>query len=193
MTSIPLNLSAVTQLDEVRFYQICQSNPDLKLELNSTGELIIMSPTGGITGKLNSDINTELNLWNRQTNLGIVFDSSTGFQLPNGANRSPDAAWINLTRWHQLTIQQQEKFIPLCPDFVIELRSSSDNLKNLQDKLTEYINNGTNLGWLINRQDKQVEIYRQGKLKQVLNLPPIITGGDILPGFTLNLELIWSI
>lgn len=193
MNNIVLNLSSVTKLDQDKFYQVCQSNPDLKLERNAIGELIIMSPTGGITGKINSDINTELNLWNRQNNLGVVFDSSTGFQLPNGANRSPDAAWIDLKVWNKLSIKEQERFIPLCPDFVIELRSASDNLKQLQDKLTEYINNGTRLGWLINRQDQQVEIYRRGKIKEVLNTPTLVTGEDVLPGFVLNLEFIWSI
>jgi len=190
MQSISLNLNSITKLDQETFAQICQSNPELKLELNSTGELVIMSPTGGITGKINSDINTELNLWNRQTNLGVVFDSSTGFRLPNGANRSPDVAWISLTRWRQLTIKEQEKFIPLCPDFVIELRSTSDNLKNLQDKLTEYIDNGTSLGWLINRQDNQIEIYRQGKPREVLSQPSLLTGEMVLLGFTLNLDFI---
>ena len=191
MNSITINLNSVIKLDEDQFYELCQSNPDVKFERNAKGELIIMSPTGGLTGKYNADIVTDLNLWNRQKKLGIVFDSSTGFKLPNGADRSPDAAWISLTRWNQLSLKQQEKFVPLCPDFVIELRSSSDRLKTLQDKMDEYRNNGTLLGWLINRKDKQVEIYRRGQPKEVLNQPSSLSGEDILPDFVLNLESIW--
>ncbi len=192
MNSITINLNPVIRLNEDQFYQVCQSNPDIKFERNAKGELIIMSPTGGITGKYNSDINTDLNLWNRQKKLGIVFDSSTGFKLPNGANRSPDSAWISLERWNQLSLKQQEKFVPLCPDFVIELRSSSDDLKTLREKMEEYISNGTRLGWLINRQDKQVEIYRQGQAKEILNQPFSLLGENILPNFVLNLESIWE-
>jgi Uma2 family endonuclease len=150
-----------------------------------------MPPTGGSTGKRNSDINFELALWNRRTNLGIVFDSSTGFKLPNGANRSPDAAWIPIEKWNVLTPKQQDKFLPLCPDFVIELRSSSDALKTLQDKMQEYIHNGTRLGWLINPQEKQVEIYRQGREKDVLDNPINLSGEEVLSGLVLNLQLIW--
>ena len=191
MNSITINLNSVVELDEDQFYELCRSNPDVKFERNAKRELIIMSPTGGITGKYNADIVTDLNLWNRQKKLGIVFDSSTGFKLPNGADRSPDAAWLSLKRWNQLSLKQQEKFVPLCPNFVIELRSSSDNLKTLQDKMNEYRNNGTLLGWLINPQDKQVEIYRRGQPKEVLNQPPSLSGEDILPDFVLNLEYIW--
>lgn len=187
MNSITINLNSVIELDEDQFYELCRSNPDVKFERNAKGELIIISPTGGMTGKYNSDINTDLNLWNRQNQLGIVFDSSTGFKLPNGADRSPDAAWISLKRWNQLSLKQQEKFVPLCPDFVIELRSSSDNLKTLQEKMNEYRNNGTLLGWLINPKDKQVEIYRRGQPKEVLNQPSSLSGEDILSDFVLNL------
>ena len=191
MNSITIDLNSVIKLDEDQFYELCQSNPEVKFERNAKGELIIMSPTGGMTGKYNADIVTDLNLWNRQKKLGIVFDSSTGFKLPNGADRSPDAAWISLKRWNQLSLKQQEKFVPLCPDFVIELRSSSDRLKTLQDKMIEYRNNGTLLGWLINCKDKQVEIYRQGQAKEVLNQPSSLSDEEILPDFVLNLESIW--
>ena len=191
MNSITINLNSVIRLNEDQFYQVCQSNPEVKFERNAEGELIIMTPTGGITGKYNSDINTDLNLWNRQKKLGIVFDSSTGFKLPNGADRSPDSAWISLERWNQLSFKQQEKFVPLCPDFVIELRSTSDKLKTLQEKMEEYMSNGTRLGWFINRQDKQVEIYRQGQPKEILNQPCSLSGENILPDFVLNLDSIW--
>jgi Uma2 family endonuclease len=191
MTSIVLNIPAIAKFSNEQFYQLCQANRDLRFELTATGELIVMPPTGGSTGKRNSDINFELALWNRQTNLGIVFDSSTGFKLPNGANRSPDAAWIPIEKWNVLTPKQQDKFLPLCPDFVIELRSSTDALKTLQDKMQEYIDNGTRLGWLINPQEKQVEIYHQGKEKEILNHPLNLSGEKVLSGFVLNLQLIW--
>jgi Uma2 family endonuclease len=146
-----------------------------------------MPPTGGETGKRNSDINFELNLWNRQTKLGIVFDSSTCFKLPNGGERSPDAAWIPLGKWESLTPEQREKFPPICPDFIIELRSPSDSLKPLQDKMQEYMDNGSRLGWLINPKNRQVEIYRQGQEKEILENPPTLSGEDVLPGFVLNI------
>ncbi|ELS05295.1 hypothetical protein Xen7305DRAFT_00050380 [Xenococcus sp. PCC 7305] len=191
MSSITIDLNSIIKLNEAQFYELCQANPDVKFERNAEGELIIMSPTGGITGRYNADIITDLNIWNRQKQLGIVFDSSTGFKLPNGANRSPDAAWIPLKKWNQLSLKQQEKFVPLCPDFVIELRSSSDQLQALQEKMNEYKNNGTLLAWLINRQDKQVEIYRQGQPKEILNQPDALSGENILSDFVLNLESIW--
>lgn len=150
-----------------------------------------MPPTGGETGKRNSTINLELGIWNRQTQLGIVFDSSTGFKLPNGADRSPDASWIPLAKWNALTLPEREKFLPLCPDFVIELRSFTDALQRLQDKMLEYLDNGTRLGWLINAQDRQVEVYRIGRDKEVFDNPATLSGEDILPGFVLNLQAIW--
>ena len=191
MTAFILNMPPVAKLTDEQFYQLCQANRDLRLEMTAQGELIIMPPTGGETGKRNSDINLDLALWNRQNKLGIVFDSSTGFILPNGAKRSPDAAWIPTDKWDALTSEQKQKFLPLCPDFVIELRSPTDNLKTLQDKMQEYIANGTRLGWLINPQDKQVEIYRKNQEVAVLNSPNNLSGESVLPGFILNLELIW--
>ena len=191
MTGFILNMPPVAKLTDEQFYQLCQANRDLRLEMTAQGELIIMPPTGGETGKRNSDINLDLALWNRQNKLGIVFDSSTGFILPNGAKRSPDAAWIPTEQWNVLTSEQKQKFLPLCPDFVIELRSPTDKLKILQDKMQEYLENGTRLGWLINPQDKQVEIYRQNQAVEVLNFPGNLSGESVLPGFILNLELIW--
>ena len=191
MNAVTIDFNSIINLDEDQFYQLCQDNPEVKLERNAQGELIIMSPTGGGTGNRNFKLIQQLANWTESNGTGIGFDSSTGFQLPNGANRSPDASWIPLDKWNSLTSEQQEKFVPLCPDFVIELRSSSDQLKFLQDKMTEYINNGTLLGWFINRQDRQVEIYRQGREKEVLNNPQTLSGEDVLPEFTLNLESIW--
>jgi Uma2 family endonuclease len=190
MTALILNNPEIIPITDEQFYQLCVANRELKLERTAKGDLIIMPPTGGETSKRNSDINLDLGLWNRQTKLGITFDSSGGFILPNGANFSPDAAWIPLAKWESLTTEQKNKFLPLSPDFIIELRSPSDSLKPLQDKMQEYIDNGTRLGWLINPQNRQVEIYRQGQEKEILENPPTLSGEDVLPGFVLNLQLI---
>ena len=192
MTAITLNLNAVVELTKEEFYQLCQQNSDLRLERNAQGEIIIMPPTGGEAGKRNSILLVQLWLWNEQTQLGEVFDSSTGFSLPKGGDRSPDISWVKKSKWEALTPQQKEKFVPLCPDFLIELISPSDNLKNTQDKMQEYLNNGNRLGWLINRQQKQVEIYRPEQAVETLQSPPNLSGEDVLPGFTLNLQRIWE-
>jgi Uma2 family endonuclease len=151
-----------------------------------------MPPTGGETGKRNASINAQLWLWNERTRLGEIFDSSTGFALPNGADRSPDAAWVEQSRWNSLTPEQKEKFIPLCPDFAAELMSPTDSLKTTQGKMREYLENGCRLGWLINRKRREVEIYRSGEEVKVLPSPQALSGEDVLPGFTLNLERIWA-
>ncbi|MEB3148845.1 MAG: Uma2 family endonuclease [Sphaerospermopsis sp.] len=192
MTSLTLNLNPIIKLSSEQFYQLCQANPDLKLERNTQGELIVMPPTGGETGRSNSNINSQIWFWNEQNQLGEVFDSSTGFTLPSGADPSPDVSWVEKSRWDALSKQEKEKFIPLCPDFVIEIMSPSDNLKKLQNKMQEYIENGCRLGWLINRKKQEVEIYRPGKEVEVLKLPQTISGEDILPGFVLNLQKIWE-
>ena len=191
MTAFVLNIPPVARLTDEQFYQLCQANRDLRFERNETGNLIIMSPTGGETSNRNGRLIQQLFNWNDLDNTGIAFDSSGGFKLPNNADRSPDAAWIPRDKWNALTSEQRAKFIPLCPDFVIELRSPTDKLKTLQEKMQEYIDNGTCLGWLINPQDRQVEIYRQNQEVEVLNSPTNLSGEDILPGFILNLEPIW--
>ncbi|MBO1350864.1 MAG: Uma2 family endonuclease [Hormoscilla sp. GUM202] len=191
MTAVSLNIPPTVKISQEQFAKICQANSNLRLERTATGELIIMPPTGGDTSRKNSDINIELGIWNRETGLGIVFDSSGGFTLPNGSDRSPDAAWIPLEKWNALTREQQEKFLPFAPDFAIELRSPSDPLTALQAKMKEYQENGTRLGWLIDRKNRQVEIYRQGEEKEVLENPATLSGEDVLPGFSLNMELIW--
>ena len=191
MTGFVLNMPPVAKLTDEQFYQLCQANRDLRFERNETGDLIIMSPTGGETSNRNGRLIQQLFNWSDRDNTGIAFDSSGGFKLPNNADRSPDAAWIPIDKWDALTSEQKQKFLPLCPDFVIELRSPTDKLKTLQAKMQEYIENGTCLGWLINPQDKQVEIYRQNQEVEVLNSPNNLSGENILPGFILNLELIW--
>jgi len=183
MTALTLNLNSVIKLTREQFYQLCEENPDLKLERNAQGELVIMPPTGGETGKSNSTINAQIWFWNDHNQLGEVFDSSTGFTLPSGADRSPDVSWVEKSRWDALTKEQKEKFLPLCPDFVIEILSPNDSLKKTQMKMQEYIENGCRLGWLINRKRQDVE---------VLKIPQTLSGESILPGFVLNMQRIWG-
>jgi Uma2 family endonuclease len=191
MTALTLNLDPVISLTHAQFHELCRENRDLRLELTAKGELIVMPPTGWESGRRNSNVNADLVIWNRQTNMGSVFDSSTGFILPNGAIRSPDAAWVASERLIALN-PNPEGFLPLAPDFVIELRSASDRLKTLQDKMQEYIDNGVRLGFLLNPQDRTVEIYRLGKSIEVLQSPTEVSGEDVLPGFVLALEGIWK-
>ncbi|OCQ96780.1 hypothetical protein BCD64_14310 [Nostoc sp. MBR 210] len=191
MNALTINLKPALELTDEQFFQICQANSDLKFERTATGELIIMPPTGGETGNKNARITQQVMNWTDADGTGIAFDSSTCFKLPNGADRSPDAAWIKLERWNALTEEQKEKFPPICPDFVIELLSPSDSLKVAQEKMREYIDNGVRLGLLINRKSRQVEIYRQGKEVEVLESPATVSGEDILNGFVLNLAMIW--
>jgi Uma2 family endonuclease len=191
MTSYTINLDRAVSLSDEQFYQICQNNPDLKFERNALGELIVMPPTGGGTGRRNFDIGVEFGLWNRQTCLGVCFDSSTCFKLPNGADRSPDIAWIRQDRWDALTTAQQETFPPIAPDFVLELMSPTDSLKQSQAKMLEYMVSGVRLGWLIDRKNRQVEIYREGQAVQVLVSPQSVSGGDILVGFELKMNVVW--
>jgi Uma2 family endonuclease len=186
MNTVVLNLEPIAHLTDEQFYQLCVANRDLSLEMNAAGELIIVSPVGGESGNKEAEIITDLNIWNRQAKLGKVFSSSTIFILPNGAKRSPDAAWIKLERWEALIPEQRKKFPPLVPDFAIELRSETDRLGPLQEKMEEYIENGLCLGWLINPQDERVEIYRSGKSPEIILMPTIVSGEDILPGFELQ-------
>lgn len=187
MNTVVLNLDPITHLTDEQFYQLCMANKDVNLELNAQGELIIVSPVGGESGSQEADLITDLNIWNRKTKLGIVFSSSTIFRLPNGAKRSPDASWIKLARWETLTAEERQKFPPLTPDFIIELRSETDRLKTLQEKMQEYIENGLRLGWLINPQAQQVEIYRPEKPVEIVQLPALLSGEEVLPGFELQM------
>ncbi len=192
MNAYTIKLEPTFQLDEDKFYQLCRQNPDLKLESNHQRAIIIMSPTGGETGNRNADLTGQFWLWNRQNKLGKVFDSSTCFRLPNGANRSPDVSWVKQARWDELTPAIREKFPTIAPDFVLELMSPSDSLKETQEKMQEYRENGVKLGWLINPPQGQVEVYRPGREKEVLDNPGNLSGEDILPGFVLDLEIIFG-
>ena len=191
MTNLTIELNSVIDMTEEQFFQLCQKNSDLRFERNSQGDLIIISPTGGETGSYNAGLISKIWIWNEQRKLGIVFDSSTGFQLPNGANLSPDASWITIEKWNNLTSEQRTKFLPLCPDFLIELMSPSDSLPKTQEKMKEYLENGMQLGWLINPKNQQVEIYRAGKDVEILDSPEILSGEDVLPGFILDMTRIW--
>jgi Uma2 family endonuclease len=186
MNTYVLNLDPIVHLTDEQFYQLCLANRDLNLELNAKGELIIVSPVGGESGNEEAGLITDLEIWNRQTKLGKVFSSSTIFRLGNGAKRSPDAAWVKLERWEALTSDERKKFPPIIPDFLIELRSQSDRLRPLQDKMQEYLENGLRLGWLINFQDQQVEIYRENQPVEIVQLPGVLRGEEVLPGFELE-------
>ena len=188
--NIPCSVTLTVTHEE--FVQLAIANRDLQLERNATGELIVMPPTGSETGNKNSDMEGQLWLWNRQTKLGKTFNSSTGFHLPNGSFRSPDAAWVRQDRWHALTPEQQKGFAPICPDFVLELRSESDSMKTLRAKMREYMANNARLGWLIDRKNPKVEIYRQCQDMEVLDKPITLSGEDVLPGFVLDLTEVWS-
>ncbi|MEH2317478.1 Uma2 family endonuclease [Nostoc sp.] len=185
MSSLTLKLDTVNLSDE-QFYHLCQNNRELKFERTTKGELIIMSPVGGESGNPEADLIIDLGIWNRQSGLGYTFSSSTIFKLPNGGDRSPDAAWIQRERWQALTPKQRRKFPPIAPDFVIELRSASDDLEMLRSKMQEYMDAGVQLAWLINPQQQQVEIYRQKQDVKVQNLPTQLSGEDVLPGFSLS-------
>ena len=190
MTSeaVVLNIKNV-ELSDDQFYQLCQINEDWKLEQTAKGELIIMPPVGAISGNRESDFNGYIWLWNLQTKLGKVFSSSTVFTLPNGGKRSPDVACIVNERWESLNIQEKEKFAKICPDFIIELRSRTDSLSRLQEKMQEYLDSGLGLGWLIDPQNQQVEIYRQNQTVEIVSLPTTLSGEDVLPGFILELPV----
>jgi Uma2 family endonuclease len=184
---LEFDVSRVHLTDE-QFYQLCINNPDIPLERTAKGVLLVMSPVGGDSGNREMELGGELYVWNRQAKLGKVFSSSTIFKLPGGGDRSPDAAWIELSRWQELTPEQRQKFPPIAPDFVLELRSRIDKLKTLQEKMHEYLDSGVRLGWMFNPQDQQVEIYRLRQEKEVRNLPTELSGEQVLPGFVLQVN-----
>jgi Uma2 family endonuclease len=188
MTSLTLTLNPLFSLSDDQFFTLCAQNQDLRFERTVQGELVVMSPAGSNSGRRNASLTGQLWVWSTETGLGEVFDSSSGFILPNGAIRSPDAAWIAGHRWDALTSQQKEQFAPLCPDFVMELRSANDALKPLQEKMQEYLDNGTSLGWLIDPQSQTVEIYRPGQSVEILANLESLSGETVLPGFTLTLK-----
>ncbi|WP_448267598.1 Uma2 family endonuclease [Nostoc sp. DSM 114159] len=187
-----LQIPSSMQMTDEQFFEFCQVNRDLRIERNKFGELVIMPPTGSETGNREGNIFGQLWVWSEQDGTGITFSSSTGFKLSTGAERSPDASWIKLERWNSLSPEQQRKFAPICPDFVVELKSASDNLQTLKEKMEEYMNEpGIQLGWLIDRKQRQVYIYRPGLPEECLDNPASVSGELVLPGFILNMSKIW--
>ena len=191
--SIPLtiNFPAIAHMTHGQFYEFCQANQELRIERTASGEVIIMSPVFSDTGNRNFNVAAQLWNWTEQNGTGVGFDSSTGFTLPNGATRSPDASWIKSDRWNALTEKEKASFAPICPDFVIELRSSSDTLSSLQTKMQEYIDNGAVLGLLIDRKNRTVHIYRPNHTPKILDNPETVSAGPELPGFVLRMAKVW--
>ena len=187
-----LQIPSSMQMTDEQFFEFCQVNRDLRIERNKFGELVIMPPTGSETGNRTGNISGQLWVWSEEDGTGITFSSSTGFKLSTGAERSPDASWIKLERWNSLSAEQQEKFAPICPDFVVELKSPSDNLQTLKEKMEEYMNEpGIQLGWLIDRKQRKVYIYRPGLPEECLDNPASVSGESVLPGFILNMSKVW--
>jgi Uma2 family endonuclease len=189
MTALILNLSPTIELTDEQFFQLCVNNRDLRLEQTAEGELIIMPPTGWKSGNRNSRLTQRLGNWTDADGTGLAFDSSTGYILPNGAKRSPDASWVSRERLEALN-PDPTRFLPMAPDFAVELRSANDELRTLQQKMQEYIDNGVRLGWLLDPQNQRVEIYRPGQEVEVLQSPTSLSGEDVLPGFMLDLTQI---
>ncbi len=191
---LPLVLRArpVLHLSDDEFFEFCRQNPDLRIEQTGKGDWIIMAPTGGETGSRNSEVSRQFGNWARQDGTGVAFDSSTGFVLPGGARRSPDASWVLTSRLAPLTPEQKRRFLPLCPDFVVELRSPSDSLGDTQDKMAEYRDSGARLGWLLDAAERRVHVYRPGREIEILDAPKSVAGDPVLPGFVLDLGLVWD-
>ena len=180
------------KLGEDGFYKFCMLNKELRIELTSAGDLIVMSPTGGETGERNFNLIVEFGIWAKQNKTGRGFDSSTLFTLPNGAKRSPDVSWVRNDRWERLTKKERKQFPPICPDFVVELRSPSDSLRTLKKKMQEYVENGAQLGWLIDPLQKKVYVYKPRAAVERLDDPETISGDPLLPGFTLDVQSLWE-
>lgn len=187
-SSYLLDLNPVLRLSDEQYYTLCQANSDLKLEQTANGELIILAPTGGESGNRNAEITYQVQAWTRQNNSGLAFDSSTEFKLSTGAYYSPDTSWVTHEQWDRLTAEQKRKFPPLTPDFVIELRSETDSLKQLRSKMQDYINAGVRLAWFIDPQTRSVEIYRPNQDVEILQDSTSLSGETVLPGFRLDLE-----
>jgi Uma2 family endonuclease len=187
---LPLAVPADVRLrvSDEDFWRLCQENPDLRLERNAQGELIVMPPVAPDSGRRNAGITAQLWNWNQQTNLGVVFDSSAGFTLPNTAIRGPDASWMTTERWTRIPSEERLKFSHVCPDFVAELRSTSNTMKDLRDKMREYLAQGARLGWLIDPEGGTVEIYCPGRPVEIIQRPATLSGEDVLPGFVLDLK-----
>lgn len=191
VAALPINLPKTLRVSDEQFLQFVQANPELQLERTAKGELIIMAPAGSESGHYNAELNLDIGIWNRQQRTGILFDSSSGFRLPNGAIRSPDVAWIEQSRWQALMPEQRKGFAPICPDFVIELASETDQVQMLQLKMQEYIENGCLLGWLIMPRTQTVEIYRPRQATDCVSFKVPLSGESVLPGLMVDLQTIF--
>lgn len=188
---VPVKIPSTLRLTDEQFERLVAANSELRLELNAAGSLVVMHPTGSEGGRRNLEISTDLAIWNRQTQAGVVFDSSSGFRLPNGAIRSPDCAWVSRERWQSLTLEEQRGFAPICPDFFLELVSETDNLAELRLKMQEYLDNGCRLGWLIDPKTQTVELYRPRQPVEILQTSVMLSGETVLPGLVLSLERVF--
>jgi Uma2 family endonuclease len=191
---LPIDVSSLMtlpQMSDAQFYEFCRTNPELRIERNANGEVIVMPPAFSDTGNRNIKISAQVQNWADEDGTGEAFDSSAGFTLPNGATRAPDTAWIRSDRWNALTPEQQASFAPIVPDFVIELRSSSDTLLGLREKMQEYVEQGVWLGLLIDRKKRQVHLYRPNCEPEVLENPERVSCEPELPGFGLKMAKIW--
>lgn len=189
---VVLRMRPAVVMDDERLLNFCAQNKELRIERNAEGDLEIMMPTGGETSNRNSDLTMQLGIWTRQDGAGVSFDSNGGFVLPNGAMRSPDASWVRRERLAHLTAEQKQKFLPLCPDFVVELRSPSDPLATVEAKMREYVENGARLGWLLAPEERKVQVYKPGEPMRVLENPDRLSGEPVLPGFVLDLQPSWE-
>lgn len=189
---LTLHFSSALRMDSHEFFEFCQANPDLRMELTCEGDVIIMPPTGSKSGQRNFGLLVQFGIWMQSDETGFGFDSSAGFTLPNGAVRAPDLAWIRKERWDMLSEDEQEEFAPICPDFVVELLSRTDRLETIKDKMQEYIDNGAQLGWLIDPREKNIYIYRPGGEVVCLSDPETISGDPVLPNFELDVRKLWE-
>jgi Uma2 family endonuclease len=189
---VVLKLKPAINLTDDQLFELCQLNRDWRIEYTAQGELIVMPPTGAETSNRNAEITFQVQAWTRRDQAGVAFDSSGGFKLPNGATRSPDAAWVRRSRLAGLTREQKQKFLPLCPDFVIELRSPTDNLQAVLDKMQEYLDNGAQLGWLLDPLTRRVHVYLLQRSPEILEAPSAVSADPLLPGFVLDLQKIWE-
>jgi Uma2 family endonuclease len=189
---LPLRFRPQTPMSDEDLMRFCAANDRVRVERDANGEILVMTPAGSKTGKKNTDIIIDLGLWNRESDRGVVFESNTGFTLPDGSMLSPDASWVERRRWEALNDRDQERFAPICPDFVIELRSPSDDLKELQTKMLHWIANGTQLAWLIDPIEQNVSVYRPGELPEIHHHPTSVQGDGIMAGFELVMARIWE-
>ncbi|MGH3149024.1 MAG: Uma2 family endonuclease [Rubrobacter sp.] len=189
---VVLHTRPALEMDEEQFFEFCQLNREWRIERSAEGDLEVRVPTGGETSNRNSILNYQLTSWTLRDGTGVGFESNGGFVLPDGAMRSPDASWVRRERLADLTAEQKQRFLPLCPDFVVKLRSPSDPLSTIQAKMHEYIENGARLGWLIDPEERKAHVYKPGEPVRVLENPDSLSADSVMPGFILDLKPVWE-